>query len=48
MKLGIGDEHTDAEFFTRVGTAYIHGIMDGEVMLAAERNVSDKKRIYLL
>lgn len=47
-RLEQGDEYADADFFRQVGTAYVHSIMDGEVMFAAERHEADKKRIYLL
>ena len=41
-------ELTEAKFFTQVRVGYIHGIMDGEAMIAAERQKIGIERIILV
>jgi hypothetical protein len=48
MRLQLGDEYAEAEFFTKVGTAYVHGIRNEEVMQAAERGEVERRKIYLM
>ena len=36
-----------AGFYTRTGTAYVHGLMDGEVGLQIENGAATKERIFL-
>jgi hypothetical protein len=48
MRLQLGDEYAEAEFFTEVGMAYVHGIRNGEVMQAAERREVERRKIYLM
>jgi hypothetical protein len=42
------DDYTDAQFYTWSGTAYIHSIIDGEVMNAADRGDVVKQKMYLI
>jgi hypothetical protein len=42
---GLDAEYSDARFFTQVGTAYIHGIMDGEAINNDDMN---RQKIYLI
>jgi hypothetical protein len=43
-----GAEYKDKEFFTKVGTAYVNGIMDGEVMDVVDRGEEKMETIYLV
>jgi hypothetical protein len=44
----LGVNLATANFFTQVGVGYIHGIMDGEAMVAAEGPEIGMERIFLV
>ncbi|CZR62612.1 uncharacterized protein PAC_12509 [Phialocephala subalpina] len=46
--IGLGVNLATANFFTQVGVGYIHGIMDGEAMVAAEGPEIGMERIFLV
>jgi len=43
----LGERLATANFFTQVGVGYIHGIMDGEAMVAAEGQEIGMEKIFL-